>query len=205
MPGTDRNGSKTFTAVRSDVAQPSPERRVNAPTHARGYPKSGSRAKENAGSGADGEADRISAAPLAFFNIEGTQFEVVPSDVSLDGLEVLGSIAWGGRIYSIVSAEAAPPPNLIELLTKRELDIALLLYGGWHAKAIGRRLDISFHTVRVHTARIFAKLHMNNRSELVACVARQMWLGGTPKVNEEGRQSQIRWQSLNPSRPKEAD
>jgi DNA-binding NarL/FixJ family response regulator len=121
------------------------------------------------------------------------QCEVVHDGVPLGSRELLGSIAWREQTYWIVSAEAAPPPpNLIEILTKRELDIALLLYGGWHAKAIGRRLDISFHTVRVHTARIFAKLHMNNRSELAACVARQRWLRETPEVNGEGRHGRSR-------------
>jgi DNA-binding CsgD family transcriptional regulator len=182
MPGTDHNGSKTFAAACSDVVQPSPARRMNAPTQACGSPTSGSRTKGQLGSRVDGEADRPGTAPLACFNMEGVQCEVVHESVPLDGRELLGSLAWYGQTYRIVSTEAAPPLNVIELLTKRELDIALLLYGGWHAKAIGRRLDISFHTVRVHTARIFAKLHMKNRSELVACVARQMWLGGTPKV-----------------------
>jgi DNA-binding CsgD family transcriptional regulator len=155
---------------------------MNASTQACGSSTSWSRAKEQSKSRGNVEDGRLSAEPLACFTMAGIHCEVVHESVPLDGRELLGSIAWDGQTYRIVSAEAAPPPNLLELLTKRELDIALLLYGGWHAKAIGRRLDISFHTVRVHTSRIFAKLHMKNRSELVACVARQMWLGGTPKV-----------------------
>jgi DNA-binding CsgD family transcriptional regulator len=193
MSGTDHDGRKAFAAPRPDVTQPAATRRMQAPAQICGSPLPGPNGNSEAGSQAAVEGAPLAAAPLACFKMGNVQCEVVQEGALLGGRQVLGSIAWHERTYWIVSAEAAPPPpNLIEILTKRELDIALLLYGGWHAKAIGRRLDISFHTVRVHTARIFAKLHMNNRSELAACVARQRWLAEAPEVDVEGRHDRSR-------------
>lgn len=114
---------------------------------------------------------------MACFSIAGHSCEVVPDHVAPAGKEVLGSLALCGRRYVVLSGGMEQEmPNLLDVLTPRELEIALLVYHGWDAKAIGRRLDISFHTVRVHTGRIYAKLGMNKQSELVACVARQWWL-----------------------------
>jgi DNA-binding CsgD family transcriptional regulator len=121
---------------------------------------------------------------VAWFSVEGRQCEVVTLDAAPAGREVLGTFAVGGRDYVVLTAEPAPDtPDLLELLTPRELEIALLVSGGWDAKAIGRRLDISFHTVRVHTGRIYAKLRMHKQSELVACVAKQWRLPQAPKAN----------------------
>jgi len=39
------------------------------------------------------------------------------------------------------------------------------------AKAIARRLRISFYTVRVHLSRIYCKLGLHKQTELTACVA----------------------------------
>ncbi|MCG7360179.1 LuxR C-terminal-related transcriptional regulator [Roseomonas sp. ACRSG] len=133
----------------------------------------------------DGEADTAwgSAAaqpeevPVACFSIAGHSCEVVPDHAAPAGKEILGSLALCGRRYVVLKGGLEQEmPNLLDVLTPRELEIALLVYHGWDAKAIGRRLDISFHTVRVHTGRIYAKLGMNKQSELVACVARQWWL-----------------------------
>lgn len=119
---------------------------------------------------------RHDAAPLACFHVDGHQCEVVAQDALPDGREMLGSLVLGGRTYLVRGIAAEPDvPDLMDLLTPRELDIALLVAGGWDAKAIARRLEISFHTVRVHTGRIYAKLQMHKQSELVSCVSKQSW------------------------------
>lgn len=116
------------------------------------------------------------ATPLACFHVAGHQCEVVTHDALPNGREVLGNLVLGSRTYLVLGIEAEPDvPDLLDLLTPRELDIALLVAGGWDAKAIARRLEISFHTVRVHTGRIYAKLQMHKQSELVTCVSKQSW------------------------------
>ncbi|HEX8468621.1 MAG TPA: LuxR C-terminal-related transcriptional regulator, partial [Allosphingosinicella sp.] len=78
----------------------------------------------------------------------------------------------GGHRFVVLSlAEWSPEPDPLELLTSRELEIALLIAAGQEAKAIARRLRISFHTVRVHTGRIYAKLGLHKQTELAARVA----------------------------------
>ncbi|MCZ7659417.1 MAG: helix-turn-helix transcriptional regulator [Xanthobacteraceae bacterium] len=46
-----------------------------------------------------------------------------------------------------------------------------MLAGGHETKSIARRLRISFHTVRVHLGRIYAKLGLHKQTELAARVA----------------------------------
>ncbi|WP_175479039.1 response regulator transcription factor [Rubrimonas cliftonensis] len=53
-------------------------------------------------------------------------------------------------------------------LSPREREIASLTCRGLSNKEIGRRLDISHHTVSTHMRRIFDKLGVNRR----ACLAR---------------------------------
>lgn len=131
-----------------------------------------------------GEAPAASEPPLACFSLAQRQCEVLALDVSPVGREVLGTLVVDGRRYLVVSAAADhETPDLTELLTPRELEIAQLIARGWDAKAIGRRLDISFHTVRVHTGRIYAKLRIHKQSELVACVAYQWPLPRILQVN----------------------
>lgn len=55
-----------------------------------------------------------------------------------------------------------------ELLTARELQIAVLKSQGFANKAIGRRLGISTLTVSTHLRRVYFKLGVNRRSALAA-------------------------------------
>lgn len=124
------------------------------------------------------------AVPIAWFSLEGHQCEVIPFGVAADGKEVLGTLALDGRTYLVLSV--APDPDaadLANLLTPRELEIALLVASGWDAKAIGRRLDISFHTVRVHMGRLYGKLRIHKQSELAAHLAKHWPLPPTQQTN----------------------
>jgi DNA-binding NarL/FixJ family response regulator len=76
------------------------------------------------------------------------------------------------------SAETAPTPaggdfSLIENLTRRELEVLQCLALGFANKEIARRLDISIETVKYHTASIYSKLGVNNRTEAVRSGVRQ--------------------------------
>jgi DNA-binding CsgD family transcriptional regulator len=58
-----------------------------------------------------------------------------------------------------------------ELLTARELQIAVLKAQRFANNAIGRRLGISLPTVRAHLARTYSKLGVSGRSALAARIA----------------------------------
>jgi DNA-binding CsgD family transcriptional regulator len=88
---------------------------------------------------------------------------------------ILGTFTVAGEHYGVVGDTApAIAPDLLELLTPREMEIAVLVAAGCGCKAIARRLRISFHTVRVHLARTYAKLGLHKQTELAAWIAARM-------------------------------
>jgi DNA-binding CsgD family transcriptional regulator len=56
----------------------------------------------------------------------------------------------------------------VESLTIREQEIVLMLLDGLSNKGIGRRLDLSEGTVKVHLHNIYRKLKVSNRTALTA-------------------------------------
>jgi two-component system nitrate/nitrite response regulator NarL len=56
----------------------------------------------------------------------------------------------------------------MELLTSRERQIMLMVASGLSNKDVGRRLDLSEGTVKVHLYNIYRKLGVNKRTALVA-------------------------------------
>jgi RNA polymerase sigma factor (sigma-70 family) len=58
--------------------------------------------------------------------------------------------------------------RLTELLTTRERQIVLLVADGLSNKEVGRQLDVSEGTVKIHLHNIYQKLHVNNRTTLAA-------------------------------------
>jgi DNA-binding NarL/FixJ family response regulator len=65
----------------------------------------------------------------------------------------------------------AQDASVAELLTARELQIAVLIAQGFAKRAIGRRLGVSAFTVATHLARTYSKLGVRNRSALAARIA----------------------------------
>jgi DNA-binding NarL/FixJ family response regulator len=127
------------------------------------------------------EADRADHdAVVARFRLAGRECRVVraPGERDGAGLEAIGALTVEGRRYSVLVDDAAPAaaacPDPLEALTPRELEIALLVARGEEAKAIARSLRISFHTVRVHVCRIYAKLGLHKQTELAACIAARL-------------------------------
>jgi DNA-binding CsgD family transcriptional regulator len=100
-----------------------------------------------------------------------------PFEIASDAL-VVGRIACSGRRYLVYDAKHAiaasrnAGPSVAEILTKRELQVALLIGEGKCDKEIARHLGISGYTVREHIRRIFAKLNIGRRSAIVARVLR---------------------------------
>jgi two-component system, NarL family, nitrate/nitrite response regulator NarL len=56
--------------------------------------------------------------------------------------------------------------RLTELLTTRERQIVLLVADGLSNKEVGRKLNLSEGTVKIHLHNIYQKLHVNNRTTL---------------------------------------
>jgi DNA-binding CsgD family transcriptional regulator len=74
------------------------------------------------------------------------------------------------RRYSICSDQPGVS-SPTDVLTARELQIAVLIAQGFDSKAIGRRLGISHSTVGTHRTRVYAKLGVASRRALAARIA----------------------------------
>lgn len=121
-------------------------------------------------------SDRV-AAPLQADCID------VPSEV-LSGLQEMLELAQSGELELRVTGDAGLAivvahdtlrlTLLVEIsdpahgLSPRELQIARLVANGATNDAIARALDISTWTVSTHLRRIFAKLNVCTRAEMVA-------------------------------------
>ena len=116
--------------------------------------------------------DRVQAqdAAVAQFFIDGHECFVVPEDVSkaAHGVRIIGTVTLGKRRYAICSNHADAHAAPADLLTARELQIAVLLAQGFDKKAIGRRLGISHFTVGTHRTHIYSKLAVASRAALAA-------------------------------------
>jgi DNA-binding CsgD family transcriptional regulator len=86
----------------------------------------------------------------------------------------VGRIVCSGTHYliydAVPGASADLPLSAADILTRRELQIALLIADGKLDKEIARQLGISGYTVREHIRRIFAKLNVGRRSAIGSCV-----------------------------------
>ena len=67
------------------------------------------------------------------------------------------------------------------LLTRREEQIVALVVDGQRNRAIAERMRLSEHTVKNHLFRVFGKLGVSSRSELIAAVMRRRDL--SPALN----------------------
>lgn len=58
--------------------------------------------------------------------------------------------------------------SVVEVLSKRQLEVLKLIAQGLTDKAIAGEMDISIHTVNNYTRKIYEKLHVNSRTEAAA-------------------------------------
>jgi DNA-binding CsgD family transcriptional regulator len=65
------------------------------------------------------------------------------------------------------------PAPVLALLSEREREIVQLASLGYGDKVIAQRLGIGFTTLRTHLGHAFRKLGVDNRVQLVACLARE--------------------------------
>jgi two-component system, NarL family, nitrate/nitrite response regulator NarL len=106
---------------------------------------------------------------------------IIPQDVNPEILvQILRRVAAGQRLLPLPlfdqvvsrdrSAIAEKPPTA---LTDRERQIMLLVCKGLSNKQIGRRLNLTDGTIKVHLHHIFQKLEVSNRTALAALAISQ--------------------------------
>jgi DNA-binding CsgD family transcriptional regulator len=74
---------------------------------------------------------------------------------------------FGGARCAAVRVEAPQHPAAIEGLSKREREIARLLVAGYSGVNVAAISGLSENTVRTYVRRLYAKLGVNNRADLV--------------------------------------
>jgi DNA-binding NarL/FixJ family response regulator len=100
-------------------------------------------------------------------------------DTGLQASRAVGRLDLEGERHMVVicgfleSAERPEAePSIAELLTRRELEVALLVAHGKCDKEIARLLGISGYTVREHLRRTAGKLGVSRRTAIVSLVLR---------------------------------
>jgi two-component system, NarL family, nitrate/nitrite response regulator NarL len=111
-------------------------------------------------------------------------YGVILKDVALEMLvQSLRQVADGQRLLPQLRSDQAVPrekrdiavtETALTVLTDRERQIMRLVSGGLSNKEIGRRLNITDGTIKVHLHNIFQKLEIGNRTVLAALAISQM-------------------------------
>jgi DNA-binding CsgD family transcriptional regulator len=119
-------------------------------------------------------SDHVQAqdASVAQFSVDGHACYLVPEDAreATTGVRIVGFVTIAKRRYSICSDQPGVS-SPTDVLTARELQIAVLIAQGIDSKAIGRRLGISSSTVGTHRTRVYSKLGVASRRALAARIA----------------------------------
>jgi DNA-binding NarL/FixJ family response regulator len=85
----------------------------------------------------------------------------------------LGASAWLDRVNQVSASctrfiDDAAPPDAFDVLTPHELDVAMAIIDGATNREVATRLYVSVKTVETHITRIYRKLQVRSRAELVA-------------------------------------
>lgn len=106
----------------------------------------------------------------------GVVFRSEPAVRLVDSLRcVHGGNVWASaaELEQMMSAPIAPSPVRMltasgdELLTERQKSIVALVVEGMHNREIAQQLNLSEHTVKNYLFRIFDKLGVSSRAELI--------------------------------------
>jgi len=105
---------------------------------------------------------------IRLFIDEGTPMARLLSDAASRGIMP----DYVGRLLAAFASEARPgegiPDTSNELLTRRELEVLLLIAQGLSNHEIGKRLFLALDTVKGHNRRIYGKLQVQSRTEAIA-------------------------------------
>lgn len=85
----------------------------------------------------------------------------VPPTLLASGLTVSKAVT---KKLAEPGLELEPTPGVMDTLTRREREVLQLLASGQQNKIIADRLEVSEHTVKIHTHRIINKLGVSNRT-----------------------------------------
>lgn len=122
----------------------------------------------------------VNLSKLFEFSIDGESFAVVKLECDAEAPHAeLARFTVQGGIYSVVSdardvrqaSARSPAPCAAQVLTGRELQIAMLVADGLINKEIADRLRISEWTVCTHVRRIYSKLGVSTRGAMVSRTA----------------------------------
>lgn len=118
---------------------------------------------------------------LSDFWAFGQRWRLLERECDIDAAFVAGQLHWHGRDYVIVPQPDDAPapgaavrssrghvcPEVLAILTPRELQVCEMIAAGRCDKQIARSLGISGYTVREYVRRSFAKLHVSNRTAVL--------------------------------------
>lgn len=97
------------------------------------------------------------------------------------GYEVIGECRIDEEQYLILSSNGEGftpgvdlPPSITDRLTPREIQIAMQVAKGKYNKQIARDINVSEWTVSSHLRRIYAKLDVRTRAEMVAQLLKEV-------------------------------
>ncbi len=97
--------------------------------------------------------------------------------LALETFEEQGAVAWADRTRAELSASGETLRRRksweVEELTPQELQIALHVARGMTNREVGTALFLSHKTIEFHLGRIYRKLKMHSRAELIRRFARQ--------------------------------
>lgn len=86
----------------------------------------------------------------------------------MDTMQVGASISPVAALKLISHFNRAKSPELMDLLTKRELELVVLVKKGLSYKEMADKLFLSVHTVNYHLKKIYIKLEVSSKSELIS-------------------------------------
>jgi len=69
--------------------------------------------------------------------------------------------------------------STFDCLSRREIEITLLLATGLSNKELGRRLNLAEGTIKIHLHNVYKKLGISNRTELAGLALRDRLSGET--------------------------
>jgi LuxR family transcriptional regulator, maltose regulon positive regulatory protein len=72
------------------------------------------------------------------------------------------------RAFSEAASRTSHTQPLLDPLSERELEVLQCIMGGQSNQTIADHLQVSLNTVKTHMSHIFAKLHVNSRTQAVA-------------------------------------
>jgi DNA-binding CsgD family transcriptional regulator len=91
----------------------------------------------------------------------------LPTGTVVSVAKIEGDPVFGGARCAAVRVEAMKKPAPIEGLSKREREIARLLVAGYSGVNVAAISGLSENTVRTYVRRLYGKLGVNNRADLV--------------------------------------